>query len=715
MMKHVYLLLCLFAFSATATPIRLTNSTQADNLFGEMELLKVPAGQVSLRELLQNPARYPFVQTRNRDIEPYNRTYGYWLRFTIINETSASYFLQFVYDGTEAITVYEVAAGRAVAIHTLGTLHNERVYPFLKSNQVVPIALKQGQTHTFYVYLEGIYTTAWPIYCRSTINLLQHLHLSDLFYGFYYGFILMIIVYSLLLYSRLRETDTFRYAIWVIVVGLQLALFRGHTNEFLGLSDPDIVRYATVLAGVTGLLHTLFTLAFLRLRQQAPLYYKIGVGIFALYALGMVINVFSVVTMKQHTGQQIDIVPPLALVEGMFSIWAGVAMYRRGFRPALFYSIGNLLFYASIFVFLLYAFGQLPHSFWTYNSIHIGSALEIILFTLALTYKVNLLKQGQETAIQEQLRLTEANKQLVEQQNSMLEIKVKERTNELNTQKNSLQNTLAQLRTTQTQLIQQEKMASLGELMAGIAHEIQNPLNFVNNFSEVSTELVDEMQEELKAGNPATAIDLAGDLKQNLSKITHHGQRASSIVKGMLEHSRTSAGERQSTNLNALADEYLRLAYQGIRRSEGRTPGGPAKQKDFNCALVTDFDPNLGQVDIVPQEISRVLLNLYTNGFYAVQQRSGGVAVTADYQPTLWVSTKQLADTIEIRVRDNGTGIPESVKAKIFQPFFTTKPTGEGTGLGLSLSYDIVTKGHGGTLEVESVEGEGTTFIIKLP
>lgn len=266
-----------------------------------------------------------------------------------------------------------------------------------------------------------------------------------------------------------------------------------------------------------------------------------------------------------------------------------------------------------------------------------------------------------------------------------------------------------QLQQTQTQLIQREKMASLGELTAGIAHEIQNPLNFVNNFSEVSTELVGELrEEEAKPDRDSELIgELLDDLSQNLQKITQHGGRASSIVKGMLEHSRTGTGERQPTNLNALADEYLRLAYQGLR----------AKDKDgstvrFNVDLETHFDPNLGKVEVLPQEIGRVLLNLYNNAFYAVQQRqqAGG----ADYRPTVTVSTHRQNGQVEIRVADNGTGIPDAVKAKIFQPFFTTKPTGQGTGLGLSLSYDIVTKGHGGTLTVTSQEGEGTEFMVRL-
>jgi two-component system, NtrC family, sensor kinase len=265
------------------------------------------------------------------------------------------------------------------------------------------------------------------------------------------------------------------------------------------------------------------------------------------------------------------------------------------------------------------------------------------------------------------------------------------------------------LKATQQQLIQSEKMASLGELTAGIAHEIQNPLNFVNNFSEVNKELLAEMNEEIEKGNYSEVKAIAKDVIDNQEKINHHGKRADAIVKGMLQHSQTSTGKKEPTNINALADEYLRLSYHGLR----------AKDKDFNATMKTSFDESLsadeagiGSINIIPQDIGRVLLNLYNNAFYAVneklkQQQEG-------FHPTVSVSTKKIDTKILISVKDNGNGIPQKVVDKIFQPFFTTKPTGQGTGLGLSLSYDIV-KAHGGELKVETKQGEGSEFIIQLP
>ena len=283
-----------------------------------------------------------------------------------------------------------------------------------------------------------------------------------------------------------------------------------------------------------------------------------------------------------------------------------------------------------------------------------------------------------------------------------------------NRDKKKIEKAYADLQSAQSQLVQSEKMASLGELTAGIAHEIQNPLNFVNNFSEVNSELIGELVDEVDKGNTAEVKLLAADIRENSDKIKHHGKRADAIVKGMLQHSSSGSGKKEPTDINALADEYLRLAYHGLR----------AKDSSFNATMKTDFDPSIGNISIVPQDIGRVILNLISNAFYACTERSRSTAPQPpkvgfsdpDYRhvPTVWVSTKRETDKVIISVRDNGPGIPAEIRDKIFQPFFTTKPTGQGTGLGLSLSYDIV-KAHGGELKVETTEGEGSGFIITLP
>ena len=304
---------------------------------------------------------------------------------------------------------------------------------------------------------------------------------------------------------------------------------------------------------------------------------------------------------------------------------------------------------------------------------------------------------------QQNLAIEKEKQQILASQNQQLELQVKERTA-------ALSQSLEELKSTQTQLIQSEKMASLGELTAGIAHEIQNPLNFVNNFSEVNMELSDEIIDAVKQGDLPAIGQLATDIKSNQEKILEHGHRADGIVKSMLQHSRSSTGIKEPIDINALVDEYARLSYHGLK----------AKDKSFNVTFKADYDPNAGSCNIIPQDIGRVLLNLFNNAFYAVSEKnidlvSVKINVTPLFEPTVSVSTKRIDEQIRIIVRDNGSGIPEKIKEKIFQPFFTTKPTGLGTGLGLSLSYDIISQGHSGHLEVQTEEGEFTEFIIHIP
>ncbi|MFI5155741.1 MAG: sensor histidine kinase, partial [Chitinophagales bacterium] len=274
----------------------------------------------------------------------------------------------------------------------------------------------------------------------------------------------------------------------------------------------------------------------------------------------------------------------------------------------------------------------------------------------------------------------------------------------LQKQKQEIEKTLSSLKTTQAQLVQSEKMASLGELTAGIAHEIQNPLNFVNNFSEVNTELIDELDKSLGANDKEESAAIARDLRQNLEKINFHGKRADSIVKSMLQHSQKGGGIKEATDINALCDEFLRISFHGFR----------AKDKAFNASLQTKFDPNIGPIHIIPQDMGRVLLNLFNNAFYAMAEKKKGIGTTNGYEPILLLQTKKWNDRVEIRIKDNGTGIPQEIVDKIFQPFFTTKPTGLGTGLGLSLSYDII-KAHGGDISILTTEERGTEFVIQMP
>jgi len=333
------------------------------------------------------------------------------------------------------------------------------------------------------------------------------------------------------------------------------------------------------------------------------------------------------------------------------------------------------------------------------------------------TWIVTRKQQKELIKAREKAREEHENNKIITAMKAELELQVIERTAELTKQKEELESTLHELKSAQAQLVQSEKMASLGELTAGIAHEIQNPLNFVNNFSEVNDELISELVDEVEKGNKEEAKFLADNIKQNLEKINHHGKRADAIVKGMLQHSRKNTGQKEPTDINALCDEYLRLSYHGLR----------AKDKSFNADFKTDFDESLsagkagtGKINIIPQDIGRALLNLFNNAFYAVNEKKKNLSdikdltVSERYHPIVSVQTKKINGAIEITVKDNGNGIPQNIIDKIFQPFFTTKPTGQGTGLGLSLAYDII-KAHNGEINVETKEKEGTAFIIHLP
>jgi len=382
-----------------------------------------------------------------------------------------------------------------------------------------------------------------------------------------------------------------------------------------------------------------------------------------------------------------------------------VAMWKRS-PGAWIIGVGFAAFCISLVLVLVCLVTNNFSLFLWYILVYLTGVLPILLsMSVYLSQRVSLTYKSLETEMKKSIEL--------QLENARKETELKKAA-ELQAAYLALREAHSNLKSTQAQLIQSEKMASLGELTAGIAHEIQNPLNFVNNFSDVSSELIEEMNQELDKGDITEAKAIAADVKQNLQKINHHGKRAADIVKGMLQHSRSNSGTKEPTDINVLTDEYLRLAYHGLR----------AKNKSFNASMETNFDPDLPKINVVSQDIGRVILNLITNAFYAVNERSK--KGENGYQPTVLVSSERVdspsgvggergkGDFIKISVSDNGSGIPDAIKDKIFQPFFTTKPTGQGTGLGLSLAYDIV-KAHGGELKVKTKQGEGSEFIIQLP
>jgi signal transduction histidine kinase len=465
---------------------------------------------------------------------------------------------------------------------------------------------------------------------------------------------------------------------------------------------------------LTNLAFDCYVVAALFLTYSLQIFLKRNVDIYFLFILlfGLVSIIAAAIFYK--IGTLIPIVAEMLLFFNIVRL-ALIFLARKvqGAWIIMIGAVANIIFFMS-FIFEVLRL-DITNGFFN-NPIIITSALNNLSFPISMTLFLALdfafTNKMLKATIKENAALSDKNmaQQLEKQEllssiNQQLETQVNQRTVELS---KSLEN----LKATQSQLIQSEKMASLGELTAGIAHEIQNPLNFVNNFSEINRELIDEASLVIKSGNPNEIASLLSTLRENEEKISHHGKRADGIVKGMLQHSRETKGQKEPTDLNALADEYLRLSFQGMR----------SKDKSFNAALQTHFDQSIGEVNIIPQDIGRVLLNVYNNAFYAVNEKMKNpppLNVSKKYEPTVSITTRFIkppsgGSGVEIRVSDNGVGIPDSAIGKIFQPFFTTKPSGQGTGLGLSLSYDIV-KAHGGEIKVQSTEGEGTEFIVNLP
>ena len=508
-------------------------------------------------------------------------------------------------------------------------------------------------------------------------------------------------------YSRERENLFYGLFAGSITLFIGAALF---TNNTHAVSD---IRY---FVNVSATIWISLMFATYNFFLYAIFYKKMPKQFWLILILGAVLIFLGWFVFKQNWFFSYVFGPFLLLLtaEGLRVIILAV---KRKKRNAIIIGTGVLIF------FLFVMFIPISNIF----SIHISQWFAILLIgggflSLPISMSIYLARESAKTKVDLENRIVEVqdlSEKAIEQEKREAELKVENTRKEVELQKaaelktayENLETAHKNLKSTQRQLIVQEKLASLGALTAGIAHEIKNPLNFVNNFSEVSNELINEMKTELKNGNKDEAIEIAEDLKLNLEKINHHGKRADSIVKGMLLHSRGSSGEKMLTDINNLLDEYVNLAYHGMR----------AQDKDFNITIEREYDKSLEKINVVPQDISRVFLNIINNGCYACTERSRSAATdkkkTAGdgFSPTIRVSTKNLKDKVEIRIADNGNGVPEKIKDKLFQPFFTTKPTGEGTGLGLSLSYDIVVKQHGGEIKIDSKEGEGAEFVIMLP
>lgn len=653
----------------------------------------------------------------------------YWIRYQIKNTTDREVKIS-LNSLSEYDDFYLQKPGGGWTHFSSGTNSELDKKDGLKYVNIIPIILKPGEGYLVYnrienkkkgipanfdIYIAGTETVIREDYIEKIDNRVsfEPFHMQE---AFILGLLFLTIFLNLFFYRIVHEKVYLNFALYSLFLGINRLYNISYT--YLQHAQPDLaglIQYLTLAWAFIPYFLIQFFREFLHTKKSYPRWDKIlailGILNVITVFLSLIAEFFSVTNAVSLilSFTTFFLVPICLIITLLFFIRNKENTIRfviAGAIPLLFfYLLTNL--YQTFKIDIPIIDHTLKANYRLIEVVCVSWF--VISFSMILLLRFNLLlKQNAQHALDKERlnREKEIEKnELIEKQKTLLEIQVTERTADLN---RSIEN----LKSTQAQLIQSEKMASLGELTAGIAHEIQNPLNFVNNFSEVSNELIDEMKEELATGNTQLANEIADNIKLNLEKINHHGKRADAIVKGMLQHSRTSSGQKELTDINALCDEYLRLSYHGLR----------AKDKSFNADYRLEADKSLPKINIIPQDIGRVLLNLINNAFYAAPLPPEGGFKDPDYahKPTVIVKTSYLLPAggmrgaVVVSVSDNGPGIPSSIIDKIFQPFFTTKPTGQGTGLGLSLSYDIV-KAHGGEIKVETKENEGTEFAIVLP
>ena len=653
--------------------------------------------------------------------------YTHWQRYRLKNILPRNIKI-FLTSSADFYDVYIIRQDSSVVHYRSGILRKWDEKDGLKSAEymrgVVPLVLAPGEELTVYdrrnrkngaitritvrLLSEDKVMKQYMSYAEDRVYIFEENNLYEIFTA---GLLFISILLSLFFYSVVREKVYLWFALYAFFVGLMNLhnVLVQYTSRFQ-LEWVWYVRYFGLIPWTfTPFLLIQFIRHFFTLKQKYRRWdmflYWCGILSIMVGLLGTVLYTLHMEESNIFKGQFIIqiavnffIIPLSIIITSLLHIRSANTSYRNiayGVIPLM------LMYTVSVFYFTTETTSNPAIKWYIDNSwlLQLTCLCWLVLwFVKVLIMRYDLLRKEN---VQQAIDKERERNELIATQKVMLEKEVEVRTAEL-------KQSLEELKLTQKQLIQSEKMASLGELTAGIAHEIQNPLNFVNNFSEVSNELITEMKDELAKGNLEDANEIADDVQQNLEKINHHGKRAADIVKGMLQHSRSSSsGVKEPTDINALCDEYLRLSYHGLR----------AKDKSFNATMKTDFDESIGNINIIPQDIGRVVLNLINNAFYAVSEKQK--LNIPGYEPTVQIKTTQNPPAgggrgAEIRVTDNGNGIPQKVLDKIFQPFFTTKPTGQGTGLGLSLSYDIV-KAHGGEIKVNTKENEGTDFSIILP
>ncbi len=693
---------CLFfIFSAAVAgaqdTVAVTDRLALANLAPAATFIRDTAGVFAIESFLQQPAPAAFRPVKKEVIAFGITKHVFWVKTALRNATTKTLLLKVGNSALAELDVYETAGPALLQHYHSGSRLPAAQREVQDVDYLFPLQVQPGQATTVYIRVRHFRGTQFHLQAGTETAFYNEAGRRNVEQGIYYGFMLLMILYNLFIYFLLRDTSYLYYVAYVFLMGLLNATVTGYAFQYLWPAWPALNPYEDIVAALVCIAGILFTVNFLNTKKNAPFLHRLLLLLLVAYTA--MIGVIAAGNFLAGS-VAVEMASLLLVLLFFFTAWR---VLKKGYKPAGFFLLAWSLLLVSVIIFVLKDFQVLPYNDFTENSLQLGSAAEALLLSMALANRINVYKQEKLEAQLETLRSLEENRKLITGQNQELEKKVEERTGELKETNKELLTALMNLQDTQAQLVQREKMASLGELIAGIAHEIQNPLNFVNNFAESNNEILADLQQAAKAGNWAEVQLLAGEAGENEQRILHHGKRADSIVKSMLLHSRSGTGKKEPTDINQLANEYLRMSYQGLRAKDG----------SFYAQHTAIFDDGIGKIEVVAQEIGRVLLNLFNNAFYTVHEKKK--LLNRTFEPAVLVRTKRTEDRVEIEVEDNGMGIPEKAAGKIFQPFYTTKPTGVGTGLGLSLSYDIVTKGHGGELKVQTKEGEGTVFKIILP
>lgn len=606
-----------------------------------------------------------------------------WLRFSVDNRSTQRWMLEIDNPILDTVTVYLPHDGDFRA-RTTGAMFRYADRDHASPNFLFSVDPPRDTVSTYYVRMNGRVLSA-PMTFGTREAIIEHSHRDDWFFWLYFGLVLMILAYNMLLYVFIREVDYLYYSGWVLSITFYTISSKGYLVAILPESLHGVNFYAIAGTAIATICALAFGRSFLRTKRMLPVQDRLMLLGMLPFVVVIVLNLFG------ETFIGTEIVRYAAFLLVLLMIYTTGKAYRRGYTPARYYMLAFGSTFLSVLVYLGLVQGWLPYTFVTSNALVLGTSAEMVLFSIALGDKLFTMRREKEVAQLRTLEAAQENERLVREQNIVLENTVEERTREL-------RQTLVHLQRTQEQLVHNQKLASLGQLTSGIAHEMQNPLNFVNNFSELSIGIIDDV---LAAGSETERVSLLSTLRENMQKISQHGKRAAGIIRSMIHHAQRGQTERAATNINRLLDEHITYVYHSMRE----------KFSGFDVPIEREWDASLPEIEVRQQEIGRVVTNILANALDAV---AGRRKTNDGFLPVVHLRTRRVDGGVEIRIGDNGPGIPDEVRGRLFQPFVTTKPPGEGTGLGLSLSYDIV-KAHGGDLRVESSDGSGTVLSITLP